>query len=321
VQRLVLVVPEAAAGTRLDRLIATLPAVGTRARGRQLIDTGRVRVDGTVRKPAMTVHPGMRVEVELPPPAPSTVEAQDIPLAVLHEDAAILVIDKPAGMVVHPAPGAPRDTVVNAFLHRMGGGLAPGAAERPGIVHRLDRDTSGVLVIARTAAALEALARQFRERTVKKEYVAIVHGVPRAHAGRVELPVGRDPRARKRMGVVARRGRRALTTYRVVERLPGAALVHLSPHTGRTHQLRVHMQALGHPLVGDRVYGGGRRAARGCPAAASHALAAFPRQALHAAALAIAHPETGRAMRFEAPLPDDMAGLLATLRAAAANRD
>lgn len=311
----VVIVPEAAVGTRLDVFLGTVPAIGTRTRARQLLAAGRVRVDGQARKPASAVRAGMRVEVDLPVPAPSTMEAQDIPLHVLYEDADMLVIDKPAGMVVHPAPGAPRDTVVNALLHRSGAIAGVGATERPGIVHRLDRDTSGVLAIALTAEALEALARQFRERSVRKEYTGIVHGAVRMRQGTIALAVGRDPRERKRMSVKSPRSRGALTTYEVVERLPGATQLRLSPHTGRTHQLRVHLQALGHPLVGDRVYGGARRAVRGCPTAAAAAIASFPRQALHATTLLLAHPRSGRPLRFEAPLPADMVQLLALLRA------
>jgi len=307
-------VPAGAADMRLDRFLATLPEIGTRARGRQLIDAGHVQVDGAVRKPAAELRPGMRVTVVLPAPVASALEAQDIPLRVLYEDADLLVIDKPAGMVVHPAPGARRDTVVNALLHRSRLIAGVGATERPGIVHRLDRDTSGVLAIALTSTALEALARQFRERSVRKRYVGLAHGAVRLPRGRVELAVGRDPRERKRMRATASRGRGALTTYEIVERLPGATLLELAPHTGRTHQLRVHMQALGHPLVGDRLYGGGRRAVRGCPAAAAAAIEAFPRQALHAATLELAHPTTGAALRFEAPLPADMTALLRQLR-------
>jgi 23S rRNA pseudouridine1911/1915/1917 synthase len=275
-----------------------------------------VRIDGGPCKPASALRAGMRIEVELPPPPAVTVEAQDIPLRVLYEDGDLLVIDKPAGMVVHPAPGSPRDTVVNALVHRAGRVATIGESWRPGIVHRLDRDTSGVLAIALTTPALEALARQFRERRVRKEYLGIAHGTLRARRGTIAFAVGRDPRQRKRMSVRGRRGRGALTTYEVAERFPGATLVRLFPLTGRTHQLRVHLQALGHPLVGDRTYGGARRPVRGCPAAVAASIAAFPRQALHAAALTLAHPRTGAPLRFDAPLPPDMMQLLATLRTA-----
>ena len=318
---LVVTVPEDATGMRLDRFLATLPEVGTRARGRQLIDAGYVRVDTTVRKPATELRAGMEIAVDVPPPAPSELEAQDIPLRVLYEDAELLVIDKPAGMVVHPAPGARRDTLVNALLHRARHIASVGATERPGIVHRLDRDTSGVLAIALTPASLESLAKQFRERSVRKEYIAVAHGAVRHPRGRVELPVGRDPRERKRMRAAATsrgRTRSALTTYEVIERLPGATLLRLSPHTGRTHQLRVHMQSLGHPLIGDHLYGGTRHAVRGCPKNAAAAIEAFRRQALHAHTLAIAHPVTQKPLRFEAPIPDDIESLLEELRKAKA---
>jgi 23S rRNA pseudouridine1911/1915/1917 synthase len=317
VESFVVIVPASAAGMRLDQFVAALPAIGTRARGRQLIDSGHVRIDGVARKPATPLRAGMHVAVAVPPPEPTVIEAQDIPLRVLYEDDDLLLIDKPAGMVVHPAPGARRDTLVNALLYRSRRIAGVGAVERPGIVHRLDRDTSGVLAVALTPAALEAVARQFRERRVQKEYVGIAHGAIRARTGAIALAVGRDQRERKRMSVRARRARSALTRYEVVERLPGATLVRLLPHTGRTHQLRVHLQALGHPLIGDRLYGGTRRAVRGCPAAAAAAIEAFSRHALHAAVLTLAHPRTGAPVRVEAPLPDDMAQLLVALRAAA----
>ncbi|HWP65666.1 MAG TPA: RluA family pseudouridine synthase [Candidatus Limnocylindria bacterium] len=314
---LVVTVPPAAAGMRLDRFLATLPEIGTRARGRQLIDGGHVRVDAAARKPSTALRAGMEITVALPAPVPSALEAQDIPLRVLHEDPDLLVIDKPAGMVVHPAPGRRRDTLVNALLHRARHVAGVGASERPGIVHRLDRDTSGVLAIALTPAALEGLAQQFRERTVRKEYLAVVHGALRQPRGRVALRVGRDPRERKRMRAsAAGRGRTALTTYEVLERLPGASLVRLTPHTGRTHQLRVHMQSLGHPIVGDRLYGGARRVTRGTLPPAAAAIQAFPRQALHAHRLAFTHPRTHEPLAFEADLPDDIRALLDELRRA-----
>src|SRR5262249_30688863 len=186
-----------------------------------------------------------------------------LPVTVLYEDADVLAIDKPPGMVVHPAPGARRGTLVNALLHRLGSLAGVGEPERPGIVHRLDRDTSGVLLVARSARALEALARQFRERTVEKRYFAVVRGRLEPEAGVIDRPIGRHPHERKRMSVRSRRGRPAVTRWQVVERLPGATVVRLAPETGRTHQLRVHLAAAGHPIVGDAVYG----ARRGRPAA------------------------------------------------------
>ena len=306
-ERLVLVVPAAAAGTRLDRFLATAAAVGTRARAQRLIEAGRVQVEGAPRKSAHVLRGGARIEVTLPPPEPLTVEPEPVPLRVLYEDADVLAIDKPAGMVVHPAPGVRRGTLVNALAHRFGALADAGDPARPGIVHRLDRDTSGVLLVARTPAALEALARQFRERTLEKRYVALVRGRLGAPAGTIDRPIGRHPRARQRMSVRSRRGRSALTRWSVVERFPGATLLRLTPETGRTHQLRVHLAALGHPILGDRVYG---RRASGMPEAA----AGFPRQALHAEEIRFTHPASGARVVVRAPLPADLEDLLAALR-------
>jgi len=233
-------VPPDAAGMRLDRFLATLPAITTRSQVKHLIDDGRVQVDDRARKASYAVRAGERVAVELPPPPPSTVEPEALPLVVLYEDDDLVVIDKPPGMVVHPAAGVRHGTVVNALLHRLQGLEAVGARERPGIVHRLDRDTSGVLVVARTLEALEGVARQFRQRTLEKEYVALVHGRVAAASGVIDQPVGRDPRERKRMSVHSRAGRAAVTRWEVAERLPGATVLRLFPKTGRTHQLRVH---------------------------------------------------------------------------------
>jgi 23S rRNA pseudouridine1911/1915/1917 synthase len=223
----------------------------------------------------------------------------------------LVAIDKPAGMVVHPAPGSRSGTVVNALLHRIGRLEGVGAAERPGIVHRLDKDTSGVLLVARTVGALEALARQFRARTVEKRYTALVHGSVRGERGTIDRPIGRDPRDRKRMSVRAQRGRTAVTRFTVRERLPGATLLEVAPETGRTHQIRVHLASIGHPIVGDAVYGGRRRRVVG---EAGDVLAGCPRQALHAARLVVAHPLDGASLVLESPLPPDLRGVVDALR-------
>lgn len=309
-QRVVLVVPEVARGTRLDRFVAAAPAVQTRSQAKQLIDGGHVRVDGAVRKSAHPLRPGARVEIEVPAPAPLAVEPEPLPLMVLYEDGDLLAIDKPPGMVVHPAPGARRGTLVNAIAYRLGL-TEVGAPERPGIVHRLDRDTSGVMLVARTAKALEALARQFRERTIEKHYLAVVRGRLEPATGTIDRPIGRHPRERKRMSVHSRRGRAALTRWRVLERLPGATLVRLTPTTGRTHQLRVHLAALGHPVLGDRVYGVLRRGE--APGTGGD----LPRQALHAEEIRFTHPSSAERMVVRAPLPPDLEGLVARLRQAA----
>jgi 23S rRNA pseudouridine1911/1915/1917 synthase len=299
-----LVVDAAADGTRLDRFLAgRLPGL-SRSRLHALIEEGRVRVDGTVRKPSARVRAGQVVTVELPPapPAPALVP-EPLPLDVLYEDGDLLVVNKPPGLAVHPGPGHPRGTLANALLARVPE-LAALDPERPGIVHRLDKDTSGLLVVAKTPEALRALQGQVRARTMRRTYLVLVHGQP-PPAGTVDAPIARDPRHRRRMAVVPS-GRAAVTRYRVRERFAGAALVEATLLTGRTHQLRVHFKHLGHPVVGDPVYG------RRGPAWG------MTRQALHAWRLRLRHPRTGTALVLEAPLPDDLARALETLRRAQA---
>jgi 23S rRNA pseudouridine1911/1915/1917 synthase len=267
---------------------------------------GRVTRDGAPLAPRDKVWAGDHVEVdaEADPKVLATLP-EDIPLKVVFEDAAILVVDKPAGLVVHPGSGNPSGTLQNALLCH-----APETAgvPRSGIVHRLDKDTSGLLVVAKTVPAQVALVRQLHARTVRREYLALVHGEV-AHDGHVDAPVGRHPVIRTRMAVVAT-GKPARTHYRVVERFARATLLRLVLETGRTHQIRVHMQSLGHPLVGDPVY-----RPRCLPASLPIAAAAFPRQALHAETLGLVHPVTGVALRWTAPLPPDMVALLGALRA------
>jgi 23S rRNA pseudouridine1911/1915/1917 synthase len=313
-RRVVVEVPADAAGMRLDRFLATLPELGTRSRAKGLLDGGLVSVDGQPRKAAHALRTGERVSVTVPPPEPVSVEAEAVPLVVLYEDAHLLAIDKPPGMVVHPAPGARRGTVVNAVLHHLGTLAGVGDPDRPGIVHRLDRDTSGVLLIARTPEALEGLARQFRDRTLSKRYVAVVHGTVRASSGVIDRAIGRHPHHRQRMSIRARGGRAAVTRFEVAERLPGATFLRLAPETGRTHQLRVHLAAIGHPIVADRLYGG--RGRRGVPAAVAAALGACPRQALHAESLAFAHPISGEPVLVRSPFPADLKALVKALRSA-----
>jgi 23S rRNA pseudouridine1911/1915/1917 synthase len=310
-RRIVVTAGPGAAGTRLDRFVATLDAVGTRSQAKQLVDGGHVTVDGVVRKAGFVLRAGMEVRVDVATAPPANLEPEAIPLAVLYEDEHLIAVDKPPGMVVHPAPGSRSGTVVNAILHHAGEIEGVGAVGRPGIVHRLDKDTSGVLLVARTTAALEALARQFRTREVEKRYLALVHGAVRAATGSIDRPIGRDPRERKRMSVRSGRGRAALTRFTVRERFPGATLLEVAPETGRTHQIRVHLASLGHPVVGDAVYGGRRR---GTARETADLLAACPRQALHAARIAFVHPATGLRTTVFAPLPEDLQGLLTALR-------
>jgi 23S rRNA pseudouridine1911/1915/1917 synthase len=304
-------VDAARAGVRLDAFVAGGGLGLTRSQVRHLMDGGHVSVGGAARKPGYLVRAGERVRVEVPAPPPSTAAPEDLPLQVLYEDAVLIAINKAPGMVVHPAPGRWQGTLVNALLHRWG--RLPGGDEtRPGIVHRLDRDTSGVMVIARTVAALEHLARQFHDRTVVKRYLAVVRGVIGREEFVIDAPVGRHPTERKKMSTRTRVGRPARTRVRVLERFAAASLVEAVPETGRTHQIRVHLAASGHPILGDAVYGNWGSGAR------RHTTAPAPaaRQALHAAALTVTHPTSGERFTFNAPLWPDLAAVINALRVA-----
>jgi 23S rRNA pseudouridine1911/1915/1917 synthase len=305
-----LVVDAAAAGRRLDIFVASAGVGVSRSQARHLIDAGMVRVAGSLRKPGYVVRTGDSVAVEIPRPAPSVAAPEDLPLEVLYEDALLIAINKAPGMVVHPAPGRWHGTLVNALLHRWGRVGSAGDA-RPGIVHRLDRDTSGVMVIARTPAALEHLARQFHDRTVAKRYLAVVRGVVRGDDMVIDAPIGRHPTERKRMSTRARRGRAAVTRVRVLERFAAATLIEAAPETGRTHQIRVHLAARGYPILGDAVYGRGDAGAR-----TRGTVPSIARHALHAATLEVAHPTSGARLSFAAPLWTDLIQLLVALRAA-----
>ena len=308
------------AGQRLDRFLAARGFLPTRAGITQLVRGGHVTVDGVVRKASYAVPAGAVVEVSVPPETPSEVEPEAIPLAVLHEDASLIVVNKPAGMATHPAPGCRTGTLVAALLHRWKLGSEWPDPTRPGIVHRLDRDTSGVIVIAKTPRALHALARQFETRRVRKEYRAVVVGLPPAE-GVIELPIGRDPADRRRMQARVGQRRAARTRYERIEAFAGtpvaAALVSAAPETGRTHQIRVHLASIGHPIVGDSLYGGGH-APRGVSVGVRNVIESFPRQALHAARIELRHPDDGGDVCFVAPLPEDMASLVERLRGATA---
>ncbi|WGH77600.1 RluA family pseudouridine synthase [Jannaschia ovalis] len=317
---------------RLDKAIARdVPddAHLSRSRLARLIAEGRVTRNGAVAGAKDRVAEGDAIEVAVPVAADPETRAEAIPLEILHEDADLIVVMKPAGMVVHPAPGSPGGTLVNALLHHFDGALSGvGGERRPGIVHRIDKDTSGLLVVAKSDAAHHGLAAQFEAHDVDRRYMAVCHGVPSAgdprlrgtrgiswEAGdtmKIETRLARHRTDRQRQAVCWEGGRHAVTRARLLEDFGAAALVECRLETGRTHQIRVHMAHAGHALVGDPVYGGKRRLPRDHPAAAG--VAAFPRQALHAQTLGFQHPVTGAQMRFEAPLPDDMADLLATLR-------
>ena len=292
-------VPADMAGCRLDQVLARLLPEHSRNRLQGWVRDGRIRVDGAAAEPKRKLWGGETLQVEPDATPAETAQAPEaIPLAVVYEDEQILVIDKPAGLVVHPGSGNWRGTLLNALLHRL---PALAGLPRAGIVHRLDKDTSGLLVVARTLEAQTDLVRQLQARTVRREYLALVRGTL-DRDGLVDAPIGRHPVQRTRMAVVAG-GRPARTHYRVRERLAGATLVECALESGRTHQIRVHMAHIGHPILGDPVYA--RHAAGGI---------AFGRQALHAWRLGLRHPASGAALHWESALPQDMAGLLERLR-------
>jgi len=309
--------PPEAAGTRADRFLAGALEGLSRSRVKALIEAGNATRDGqALTDPSESVRAGARYVVRLPPAVPAAPAPQAIPLSILYEDKDLLVLDKPAGLVVHPAPGNQDGTLVNAVLAHAGEGLSGiGGEARPGIVHRLDKDTSGVMVVAKTEKAHTALSAAFASRDLDREYLALVWGLPAATSGEVEAPIGRHPTDRKRMAVVSRGGKPALTHWTLERGFgAGAALLRCRLATGRTHQIRVHLSHIGHPIVGDPVYL--RRvpaAARSLPEAVREDLLAFPRQALHAATLGFRHPVTGQDLAFRAAPPADFAALLAKL--------
>ena len=296
-----LAVDESLAGQRLDQALAQLAGV-PRAQAQRWIAAGRVAVDGCgSARPSQRVTAGAEIAVDPPEAVPLAALPEPIPLASLYEDADLIVIDKPAGIVVHPAPGHPGGTLVNALLYHCRDLAGIGGVLRPGIVHRLDRGTSGVLVAAKRDAAHTALALQFHDHSIERVYLALVRGAPGTESGHVERAIGRHPTDRKRMSVSARRGRAAETHWRVARRYgkSGVAFLEVRPATGRTHQIRVHLTSAGMPIVGDPVYGRGGEAF------------GLERPALHAAVLGFTHPTSGERLRFEAPLPPDFQEALA----------
>lgn len=302
------------AGERLDRVLASRLQL-SRSRLKALIEAGHVAADGaTIRDPSAKVKPGQAFVVEVPPPEPDRPEPQAIPLDIRYEDEHLLVLEKPAGLVVHPAPGNPDLTLVNALLAHCGEALSGiGGVKRPGIVHRLDKDTSGLMVVAKSELAQNKLAAAFAAREIDRAYLALVWGVPLPRVGEITGNIGRSRTNRQKMAVVASGGKPAITRYKVLREWQGlAALVECRLATGRTHQIRVHLAAKGHPLVGDPVYGSGRQARRATGPAGA-ALARFPRQALHAYRLGFVHPATGERLAFEGELPADMAAMLREL--------
>jgi 23S rRNA pseudouridine1911/1915/1917 synthase len=301
----VLTVEPAAAGTRLDRWLSERLTELSRARLQGLIRGGLVRVDGAASKAAHRLRGGERVEIEVPPAAEETLAPESLPLAVVFEDDHVLVVDKPAGMVVHPGAGRSAGTLAAAVLAHTPTVAGVGGPRRPGIVHRLDKDTSGLLVVAKTQAAYDDLVEQLAARTVTRRYLAVVHGRVRASEGVVDAPIGRHPSDRVKMAIrPAGRGKRAVTRYRVLERFAHFTALEVRLETGRTHQIRVHLASLGHPVVGDDVYGKPR----------ARAPITLEGYALHATTLAFVHPAFRTVIECAAPIPDRIERLLSHLR-------
>jgi len=305
-----IIVPDGTSGTRLDAFLASVVPELTRAAVQRLIEDGDVLLDGVVQKSSYKVTGGEEISVTIPPPEPSTAVPEEMQLDILYEDSDLIVINKPAGMTVHPGAGVNSGTLVNGLLAHCSDLSGIGGEIRPGIVHRIDKDTTGILVVAKNDAAHEGLAVQFRAHSVKRVYVALVFGSPRTDKGRVESIIGRHPVDRKRMSGSAKHGRHAVTHWKVLARFPEVTLLKLRLETGRTHQIRVHMSESGHPLVGDPVYGGSARAAGLKSPEFRGMVKKFGRQALHAKTLGFRHPSTGEYIEFDSELPEDMQTLL-----------
>ena len=315
-----LVADGSALNERLDRYLSRITGL-PRSQIQRLIEAGRVLVEGRRLKASAAVLPGQRIRLSIPPPQPSALTPEPIPLEILYEDTDLVVLNKPAGLVVHPAPGHSRGTLVHALLHHCPDLPGIGEERRPGIVHRLDKETSGVMVVAKTDAAMASLAAQFKGRRVKKTYLALVHGEVKQTEARIATEIGRHDRDRKRMAVRTKKGREAVTTYRVMKRLDGFTLLQVHPETGRTHQVRVHLSAMGHAVVGDKVYGGRREKTLTVHSRRLTVGVTAERQLLHAWKLGLFHPRTNNWMEFEAPLPADFASWLHTEPSADTTRE
>jgi 23S rRNA pseudouridine1911/1915/1917 synthase len=291
-------------GSRLDSFLTALMPDQSRSQIQRLIKSGRVEGPVTVR-PSTAVRAGQTYRVDVPPPAPAIPAPEALPLRILYQDTDIVVLDKPAGMVVHPGAGHSGGTLVNALLHHIRDLSGVGGELRPGIVHRLDRGTSGVMVVAKHDAAHQNLSRQFSNREIEKEYIALAWGVVQA-GRRIDAPIGRDAGQRQKMSTRARRARQAVTRVTMARHFQGVSLLKVAIATGRTHQIRVHLNAIGHPIVGDATYGGVRRRV----AAPLRAVQRLERPFLHSARLAFTHPVDGRRVEFDSPLPPDLQSVL-----------
>jgi 23S rRNA pseudouridine1911/1915/1917 synthase len=313
-QRQTYIVETGEQGLRLDVFLSRRDPSLSRSRVQRLIEQGAVRAGGRPIRASSKVREGETIDCEIAPADEYDVVPEDIPLSVIYEDASLLVVDKPAGMVVHPAAGHHQGTLVHAMLFHCRDLSGIGGVLRPGIVHRLDKDTSGLIMAAKSDRAHQALTEQFKRRQVKKTYFALVYGDMKEDQGLINLPVGRHPQDRKKMSTQSRRGREAATRWQVQERYGAATLLEVDIETGRTHQIRVHLNAIGHPVVGDGVYGGVRRVHAVSEPSLRAVLKTMKRQALHAAHLSFTHPLTGEPLAFFSSPPADMAQLCNTLR-------
>jgi len=309
VQKLELIFPADSEPSRLDQVLGALEGM-TRSMARRLIESGLVTVDGTPQKPSLKLRGGEMITVIIPPPTPAEPLAEEIPLEILYEDSDLVVVNKPAGMVVHPGAGNAGGTLVNALLGHCHDLSGIGGELRPGIVHRIDKDTSGILVVAKNDQAHRSLSKQFKEHTVKRVYLALVFGSPKSDKGKIETIIGRHPVDRKRMSGLARRGKQAVTHWQAIQRYKGLTLIRLKLETGRTHQIRVHLSEAGHPLAGDPVYGGSGRLANIHDPQLVALIKGLGRQALHAKTLGFIHPATCEYMEYDTELPEDMARII-----------
>ena len=298
---------------RLDSFISRSVPEITRSAALRLIETGQVTVNGGTQKPALKLKGDERIVIVVPPPAPAEPQPEDIAIEVLYEDLEVVVVNKKAGMVVHPGAGNPDGTLVNALLAHCTDLSGIGGELRPGIVHRIDKDTSGTIVVAKSDRAHNALADQFKAHTIKRVYLALVYGAVKEDKGRIESIIGRHPTERKKMSSRARHGKDAITHWRVVARYPALTLIQLRLETGRTHQIRVHLSEAGHPLVADEMYGGGGRLSGVGDPVLKQMIRAMGRHALHAKTLGFIHPVSKEYLEFDTELPADMAGIVAYL--------
>jgi 23S rRNA pseudouridine1911/1915/1917 synthase len=300
-------VPDITEKMRIDTWLHSQHPDVSRSRWKSLVKNGHALLNGAVCKPSHLLHGGEKIDVEIPPPKETSMLPEDIPLDILYEDEYLLAINKRPGLVVHPAPGHPSGTLANAVLYHCGDLAGIGGELRPGIVHRLDKDTSGIIVVAKTEQAMAGLSAQFKNRTTRKEYEAVVRGIPSPRSGTVETEIGRSLHDRKKMSVNPPSGHHAVTHYETVELFSDAARMSVVIKTGRTHQIRVHMAHIQHPVLGDKIYGGKRSQIKDLPAL---------RQMLHARYLVVTHPVSGETIELTAPLPEDMRNFIEKLRCA-----